>query len=65
MVKETLIIAIILSTNFWTYLLIIFVTRKYGYSKDKPEYAGKRIAQVFFYGRNFENDNFYGDPFIT
>lgn len=25
--------------------------RKYGYKEDKPEYAGKRIAQVFFYGK--------------
>lgn len=44
--------------------LIVPDVWKYGYDGDKPEYKGKRMAQSYFYVRQFDNDNFYGETII-
>lgn len=35
-----------------------------GYIGDRPEYEGKRLAQMIMFGKNFENDNHYGTNHI-
>jgi Cu2+-containing amine oxidase len=42
------------------YHFFYFVYRDFGYAGDRPEYFGKRIAQVFFFMKSFQEDNFFG-----
>ncbi|ODM86765.1 Copper methylamine oxidase [Orchesella cincta] len=34
-----------------------------GYIGDRPEYQGKRLIQIYLYGRKFPDDNEYAHPF--
>ncbi|ODM86764.1 Peroxisomal primary amine oxidase [Orchesella cincta] len=41
----------------------ILVSRSVGYIGDRPEYQGKRLIQIYLYGRKFPDDNEYAHPF--